>query len=80
MSEWMKQFEGKMDFFTWLANDQDDTVEWAEEFVKGMFVGRVVHVGDCTRSGCPCSLCLLESFLEEYRKYYFKGTFKDEYK
>jgi hypothetical protein len=30
-----------------------------------------IHMGDCTRQSCPCNLCMLETWLREYREYYF---------
>ena len=36
------------------------------------------HLGDCTKSSCPCNLCVLESILVEYREYYFKKETSNE--
>lgn len=31
-----------------------------------------VHGGDCTKCPSPCSLCVLEQWLKEYREYTFE--------
>lgn len=30
-----------------------------------------VHNGDCTKSSHPCSLCVLEKYLKDYKEYMF---------
>lgn len=43
-------------------------VLWADQFVKGL-IEAPYHKGDCTRESQPCSLCVLETLLEEYHEY-----------
>lgn len=42
-----------------------------EKYLPQLVQGNLIHAGDCTKIACTCSLCFLESMLEEYRKYYF---------
>lgn len=77
-SEWNKQFENKMSLYEWIAHDNESTIEWAIGFVKETLENKPIHIGDCTRHPCSCSLCHLEAILGEYRKYYFEGTFRDK--
>jgi hypothetical protein len=34
--------------------------EWTQE-----------HLGDCTKDPCPCTLCVTETLLRDYREYFF---------
>lgn len=69
---WENFIENKLDFFEWLAKNQETSLEWAREFINEIFNGKVIHLGDCTQHPCPCELCILEGLLEDYREYYFK--------
>ena len=32
------------------------------------------HFGDCTNAPCTCRLCLVETWLKEYKEYFFEKT------
>ena len=66
--------QAKMNFYEWLSNEHGETVGWCEDFVVGLIASNT-HKGDCTKESQPCNLCLLESFLEDYRKYVFPLPF-----
>lgn len=44
--------------------------EWIENFLNDI-IKEDYHNGDCTNHATPCSLCLLEDLLTEYRQYVF---------
>lgn len=49
-------------------------VEWAENFINGISADLIkypYHYGDCTKDACPCTLCVIEGLLTEYREYVF---------
>jgi hypothetical protein len=58
------------------SKDFDDIepswLKWAEELVEDYpRLLNAGHHGDCTKSAISCNLCVLESLLTDYRKYYF---------
>ena len=68
----------KMTFIEFVASEEtlDGTIgegwlkHWKEHIPK-MLGNYEVHCGDCTNVACPCTLCVLETWLKDYKKYYF---------
>jgi hypothetical protein len=65
-----EKLEDKYSFAEWLASEQGESVGWCEDFISDLAASGK-HKGDCTKESQPCSLCLLELLLEDYRKYVF---------
>ncbi len=43
---------------------------YAERFLRGIDEPQI-HNGDCTKQPCPCYLCTLQRYLEDYKQYTF---------
>jgi len=50
-----------------------DNIDWAEQFVDAFpkIMKTEVHFGDCTNHAVSCNICIFETLLRDYRKYYF---------
>lgn len=66
--------EGKLSFKEWIAKNENTTIEWANQLVNDL-VNVPTHLGDCTKDIHTCSLCLLETLLNEYYEYLKSGGF-----
>lgn len=47
---------------------------WANKFMndqKEVFK-KCIHAGDCTKQSHTCGLCLIETLLADYKRYYFQ--------
>ena len=53
---------------------REDIIKWVEQIHENLlsegkkpYDGR--HYGNCTKKDMPCSICMYEQWLEEYREY-----------
>lgn len=60
----------------------ESTLSWAKNFLKSYEnVWGEIHEGDCTNQTHTCSLCLLQTCLEDYKQYTFdEVNWRDENK
>jgi hypothetical protein len=54
-------------------NIDQSSLDWAKNFISyyPMLLESEYHSGDCTNQIHSCPLCLLETYLADYRKYNF---------
>lgn len=72
--------KNKLTLYEWYNKEwgEGDSLEQSTANFNEMLINdsNHIHSGDCTQDSCPCELCMLEGFLEEYREYYLKEKIK----
>lgn len=75
----------KMTFIEFVASEEtcDGNIDesWLEHWnakIPVLLKDDKVHEGDCTNIASPCTLCILENWLKEYREYYFDKKDQEE--
>lgn len=58
-----------LNIYEYIALTEETNVEWATQYWNGLITSQTKHQGDCTNHSSPCSLCLMESILVEYRQF-----------
>ena len=70
----------KMTFIEFVASEEtcDGTIDetWLKHWTEHipLMLGKEQskeHCGDCTNVPCPCTLCVVENWLKEYKEYFF---------
>jgi len=56
-------------FTEFIADNNNASVKWAEEYLKYALFDMNYHFGDCTQEANSCALCYVEEMLEDYAKY-----------
>lgn len=78
-----KMSNTKLSFRQWLAkeNSWDGDFDYSDVEYCNKLISKLIeadsHFGYCTQDPCPCSLCLLERLLKEYREYTFSKGVED---
>lgn len=54
-------------------NPSAECLQWAESLINDIpkIFKKEYHFGDCTKAPISCNLCIFETLLSDYRKYYF---------
>lgn len=54
-------------------NPTQDYLDWGSNFVDAFpqVMKNEVHFGDCTNQAVTCNICIYETLLKDYYKYYF---------
>jgi len=71
----------KLNFLEYISlydsKDEKPDQRWIQHWKKYIPLmlesNNYVHNGDCTNQPCPCTLCLLEDWLSNYKKYYLNS-------